>query len=374
MTKIIGVAANAFKGSLSGTQATDAIARGFEESRLECTVYRMPLADGGDGTLQAMLTQPGAQRRTLTVQGPLGDSIEADYGILADGETAVVEMALASGLALLGQRRDPLRASTYGTGQLMRDAIENGARRIIVGVGGSATNDGGAGCLLALGVTLTDTDGHAITPGGAFLDQLVHVEKSPLLDGIEIRVLCDVTNPPLGDKGASAIFGPQKGASPQMVAQLDDNLRHFFTVIAQKTGVDVRELPGGGAAGALSGGLAALAGATLVPGAQTLIEFLGYDERIAACDLIVTGEGALDTQTGQGKAPAVIASRAASFGVPTIAIAGAIPTDAAALSGSGIAAAFSLVPGPVSLDEAIQHTDAWLTTSARNLGNLLAEW
>jgi glycerate kinase len=206
------------------------------------------------------------------------------------------------------------------------------------------------------------------------LHELAHVEKNPLLDGVEIRVLCDVTNPPLGENGASAIFGPQKGASPEMVAQLDASLSHFFAVIADQTGVDVRELPGGGAAGALSGGLAALAGAELVPGAETLIEFLGYDEKIAACDLIVTGEGALDTQTAQGKAPAVIAARAAKFGVPTIAITGAIPFDAAALDGSNITAAFSLVPGPVTLDEAIQNAGEWLMASARSIGNLLAVW
>lgn len=374
MTQIhtIGAAANAFKGSLSATQASDAIARGFEQSRLRCTVHRMPLADGGDGTLDAMLAQPGSERRTLTVQGPLGDPVEADYGLLADGETAVVEMALASGLAILGGRRDPLRASTYGTGQLMRDAIQRGARRIIVGVGGSATNDGGAGCLQALGVTLTNADGRPLEPGGAALDQLARVEPSPLLDGVEIRVLCDVTNPPLGENGASAVFGPQKGASPAMVAWLDANLAHFFEVIAEQTGVDVRELPGGGAAGALSGGLAALASGKLVPGAETLIEFLGYDEKIAACDLIVTGEGALDAQTAHGKAPAVIAAHAAKLNVPTIAIAGSLSHDADALAGSDIAAAFSLVPGPVALDEAVHNADAWLAASARNIGNLLA--
>jgi glycerate kinase len=334
----------------------------------------MPLADGGDGTLEVMLTQTGSQRRSLTVNGPLGEPVTADYGLLADGETAVIEMALASGLALLGDLRDPLRASTFGTGQLMRDAIQHGARRLIVGVGGSATNDGGAGCLQALGVTFVDADGRPIKPEGGSLNQLARVGKSPLLDGIDIRVLCDVTNPPLGADGASAIFGPQKGASPQMVTQLDANLAHFFGVIADQTGVDVRELPGGGAAGALAGGLAALAGATLVPGAETLIEFLGYDEKIAACDLIVTGEGQLDAQTGHGKAPAVIAARAASVHVPTIAIAGSISPDADALAGGDIVAAFSLVPGPVALEEAVHNADEWLTASARNLGNLLANW
>ena len=368
----IGIAMNAFKGSLSAVEAAEAVRRGLERSRLSCHIHLMPLADGGDGTLEAMLTQPGSTRRRLIVQNPLGESIEAAYGILADGETAVIEMALASGLARLGSRRDALRATTYGTGELMHHAIKQGAKRIIVGVGGSATVDGGAGCMQALGVQLLDSTGAPISYGGGSLHQLAQVEPNPALENVEILVLCDVDNPPLGKHGAARIFGPQKGASPQQVELLEKNLTHYFSIIAEQTGRDVRELPGGGAAGALAGGLAALGGAKLVPGAETLIRFLNYEDRIKTCDLIFTGEGSIDAQTEHGKAPAVIAAKAAENGIPAIAIAGSIPANADTLIRSNLQAAFSLVPAPVSLEDAIQHSAEWLSNTAQNIGNLLA--
>jgi glycerate kinase len=367
----IGVAANAFKGSLSAVQATDAIAQGFECSRLDCQVKRMPLADGGDGTLEVMLSQPGSTRKIVSVLNPVGDYVEAPYGFLPDGETAIIELALASGLALVGKERDALHATTYGTGELMRHAIESGAKRIILGVGGSATTDGGAGCLHVLGVGLLDAHGNPLGAGGVALDHLAKVIPNPRLAELEILVLCDVDNPPIGENGAAAIFAPQKGATPEQVLTLERNLTHFFTLIAEQTGNDVRTLPGGGAAGAIAGGLAALAGAKLVPGAETIIRFLGYQEQIAGCDLIVTGEGKLDAQTERGKAPAVIAAHAAAQGIPTIAIAGSIPPPDA-LQNSPIQAAFSLLPTPATLEEAIQHSAEWLTNTAHNLGNLIA--
>lgn len=370
MTVNIGIAANAFKGSLDAIQATEAIARGFEESRLSCEVLRMPLADGGDGTLAVMLAQPGSTRRTVPVLNPLGEPIQADYGMLADGETAVIEMALASGLAILGSRRDALHATTFGTGQLMQHAVEHGAKRFILGVGGSATTDGGAGCLQALGVRLLDKNGRPIGYGGAALADLNTVEPSLDLKGAEILILCDVDNPPIGHNGSAAVFAPQKGASPEQVTLLGRNLTHFFTVIAEQTGQDVRQLKGGGAAGAIAAGLAALAGAKLVPGAETLIEFLGYRDTIQRCQLIVTGEGQLDTQTAHGKAPAVIAQEAAAYGIPVIAIAGSIPTEPE--QSPLFRAMFSLMPRPAPLEEAMRHADSWLKHSAFQIGNVLA--
>ncbi len=361
-----GVAANAFKGSLDAIEATEAIARGLEKSALPCEVLRLPLADGGDGTLAVMLTQSGSARRTVDVFNPLGETIQADYGLLGDGETAVIEMALASGLAILGSRRDALHATTYGTGQLMQHAIEHGAKRIILGVGGSATTDGGAGCLQALGVKLLDKNGSPIGYGGAAVADLHTVEPIPL--NAEILILCDVENPPIGENGSAAVFAPQKGASPEQVALLDKNLTHFFSRIAQQTGRDVSHLKGGGAAGAIAAGLAALAGAKLVPGAATLIEFLGYREKIQQCQLILTGEGQLDTQTAQGKAPAVIAQEAARYGIPVIAIAGSIPLEQNPL----FQAMFSVMPRPASLQEAMLHAKSWLYHTAMQVGNLLA--
>jgi glycerate 2-kinase len=258
-TMRIGIATNAFKGSLTAAAAAQAVAEGLHASQLECETLLMPLADGGDGTLEAMLTQPGSHRRSLLVENALGQPIQSDYGVLADGETAVIEMALASGLAQLNGKLDPMRASTYGTGQLIRDAVEHGAKRVIVGVGGSATTDGGAGCLQALGVDLLDIEGHTIGRGGGALHTLTRVSK--LFEHAEISVLCDVDNPPLGERGAAAIFSPQKGATPEQIAVLEANLSHYFSIIAEQTGRDVRTLSGGGAAGALAGGLAALANA-----------------------------------------------------------------------------------------------------------------
>lgn len=361
-----GVAANAFKGSLDAIEATEAIARGLEKSTLPCEVLRLPLADGGDGTLAVMLTQAGSTRRTVEVLNPLGETIQADYGLLGDGETAVIEMALASGLAILGSRRDALHATTYGTGQLMRHAIDNGAKRIILGVGGSATTDGGAGCLQALGVKLLDKNGSPIGYGGAALANVHTVEPIPI--NAEILILCDVENPPIGENGSAAVFAPQKGASPEQVALLDNNLTHFFSQIAEQTGQDVTHLKGGGAAGAIAAGLAALAGAKLVPGAATLIDFLGYREKIQQCQLIFTGEGQLDAQTIQGKAPAVIAQEAAHYGIPVVAIAGSIPPEQNPL----FQAMFSLMPRPASLQEAMLHAESWLHHTAMQIGNLLA--
>ncbi|MFP4323468.1 MAG: glycerate kinase [Anaerolineales bacterium] len=366
----IAIAPNAFKGSLTAAQAAEAIAQGLEQSALNARLWQWPLADGGDGTLDVLLHEPGAQRYSISVQDPLGRPVAAEYGLLSDGQTAVVEMARASGLALLGDQRAPLRASTYGTGQLMAAAIARGAQRILVGVGGSATIDGGAGALAALGVGLYDSEDRPLALGGGALGTLARVETNPALGDIQIDVLCDVRNPASGPDGAAPIFGPQKGATPEQVSLLAANLAHFFGIIATQTGNDVRETPGTGAAGALAGGLAALAGARLVPGAQTIIETRGYAQALPRCDLVITGEGALDTQTDSGKAPAVIARMAAAHGVPTIAIAGQVPTTLGPTE--PFAAVFSPLPRPATNAEAMQHAAEWLAAAAYNLGNTLA--
>ncbi|NJL92260.1 MAG: glycerate kinase [Anaerolineae bacterium] len=318
----IGLAMNALKGSVEALAAVAALQRGFEASRLACTCLPMPLADGGDGTLAVVLAQSGGTPQQVPVQNALGEPIEATYALLPDGQTALVEMARASGLAQLGGRQDVLRASSAGTGELIRDALNLGVRRVVLGVGGSATVDGGMGCLRALGVGFLDAEGHPLPEGGGSLDQLARIEPVALPPGVQLEVLCDVTNPPIGEQGAARIYAPQKGAGPAEVERLEHNLAHYFALIARTTGQDVRELPGGGAAGAIAGGLAALLGAQLVPGAPTLIELLGYAAEVPTCDLIITGEGAIDAQTQFGKAPAAIAKVAEAHGVPVIALGG----------------------------------------------------
>jgi len=368
MSLTIGVAMNAFKGSLSALDATKAVQNGLEQSQLACQTIALPLADGGDDTLAVMMTAAYSRTYTISVENALGETVEAKYGILTDGNIAVIEMALASGLAMLDGKTDALRASTYGTGQLMQHAINQGVQKIIVGVGGSATTDGGAGCLQALGIELINQNSDALQRGGGALSDLAQV--MPKRIPCEVLVLCDVENPPLGEKGAAAIFAPQKGATREQVAQLEQNLSHYFEVIATQTGRDVRKLAGGGAAGALAGGLAALANAKLVPGAQTIIETLGYEEKVATCDLIITGEGQLDAQTQHGKAPAVIATLAQNYNIPTIALAGSVPSPKT-LSESPIHAAFSLMPRPAPLADAVQHADVWLQNLAEHVGNVL---
>jgi glycerate kinase len=287
-------------------------------------------------------------------------------------------MARASGIELIAsQERNPLKTTTYGTGQLIQAAIGKGATTVLVGIGGSATVDGGAGCLQALGAQLLDSQGREIPYGGGSLKDITHINPVPLrknLQGITIRVLCDVDNPLLGSNGAAAIFGPQKGADAAMVRQLEENLAHFAVIIERDLGVHIQDVPGSGAAGGLSAGLMAVAGAELVSGVQELITACGYDKRLAQgdIDLVITGEGKLDSQTVGGKAPLGIAKEAAKYNIPVVAFAGAVTAPIAQLQEWGIHAAWSIVRQPCTLDEALANAGEWLTEAATNLGNLLA--
>ncbi len=370
------VAPNAFKGALSAPEAAACIAHGLAGSGLDCTLDLMPIADGGDDTLDVLVAQ-GGETHSLTVEGPLGRPVEAAWGLLADGQTAIVEMARASGLKLLAEaERDPLRASTYGSGQLIAAAVAAGARRIIVGVGGSATVDGGAGCLQALGVRLLDAAGDETGRGGGALADVRRIDVSrllePLRDGsVRVQVACDVDNPTLGPRGAAAIFGPQKGATPEMVEQLEANLRHFFTLVAGQVGVDVRDLPGGGAAGAFSAGLKAFLGAELRSGIDLVLEALHFEERLAGVDLVITGEGRMDSQTLGGKGPFGLAQAARRHGIPTVALVGSIGDGEDALL-DAFAAVVPIAPGPIALAEALADGADLLERAARRVGRLLA--
>ncbi len=374
MSMRIIVAPGAFKNSLTAQQAAAAIASGLEQSGLGADLLLTPVADGGNGTLDAMLAG-GGERRSRVVSGPLGAPVQADWGLLPDGETAVVEMALASGMELLkAEELDPLRASTVGTGQLLAAALDAGATRVILGLGGSATVDGGAGCLQALGVQLLDARGEAIGPGGAQLAQVRRVDAGgldPRWQDVSLLLASDVDNPTLGEQGAAAVFGPQKGADAQQVDLLERQLSHFFTVIYEQTGRDLRQTPGGGAAGAFAAGMMAFLDAELQPGIELVLAHSGFGDALADADLVITGEGQMDEQTIHGKGPIGVARMARTRGVPTVALVGGLAVHDAQLHAAGMQAVLPITPRPMPLAEALADAPQLLERAALRLGYLL---
>ncbi len=374
MTMKILVAAGAFKQSLSAAAVCAAIERGLQESGLGAAIEQLPIADGGNSTLDAFLAT-GGRRINVPVLDPLGRPIQADYGLIDGGKTAVIEMALASGLELLAQEElNPLIASTYGTGQLMADALERGAERIIIGLGGSATVDGGMGCLQALGIRLLDKSGQQIGPGGGALGELCAIDASGMDSRwreMEIIIASDVKNPTLGEMGAARIFGPQKGADAAMVELLEGNLSHCFSIIWEERGIDVRAVKGGGAAGAFAAGLLAFFNCKIVPGIDLVLERHGFGEKLATCDLVITGEGQIDQQTLAGKGPIGVAKLAQAQGVPTIAIVGALDIEDSLLHAHGVAAAFSIVDKPMTLEAALADAEDLVRRAALRLGYVL---
>jgi glycerate kinase len=366
------IAPNAFKDALSAAEAADAIATGLLAGALACRCDRFPVADGGDGTGELLIERLGGERRRASVRDPLGRRIEATFGLV--GRTAVVEMAAAAGLRLLRpDERDPLRATSFGAGQLIQAALGIGAQRIVLAVGGSATVDGGAGLLEALGADFLDASGAPIADLPRDLARLEVIDLAgvpPELAGGALVVLCDVESPILGPGGAAAVYGPQKGASPEAVKALEGALTRLCDVIRRQTGRDVAQLPRGGAAGGVAAGLAGLLGAELVRGIDYFLDETGFEAALGRADLVVTGEGRIDAQTLQGKAPMGVAMRARARNVPVVALAGQIG-DAADL-----ARAFDLVlpiaDPPRPLAEALSHTEEDLTRVARSLGDQLA--
>jgi glycerate kinase len=351
------IAPDKFKGSLTAIQAAAAMARGVLAAAPGALIDQVPMADGGEGTVDALVAATGGTYREAQVTGPLGEPVLARFGVLGDEPTAVVEMAAASGLVLASSaQRDPLRATTRGTGELLLAAIAAGARRVIVGIGGSATNDGGAGCAQALGFRLLDVAGRELPPGGGGLSRLDCIDASERrreIDGVEIDVACDVANPLCGPEGASAVFGPQKGATPVMVEMLDANLRHFAAVVARDLGVDILELHGSGAAGGLGGGLVAFAAGRLRRGVDLIIEAVDLAKRLSNADLCLTGEGALDKQSAYGKTAVGVGRLARSLGCPALALAGSVGPGAETVLAEGIDAYFSICPGPIVLEGAM---------------------
>jgi glycerate kinase len=362
------IAPDKFKGSLSALQAAAAMARGVAKASAGASIARVPMADGGEGTTEALVAATGGTYHEARVTGPLGEPVVARFGLLGDGQTAVIEMAAASGLVLVPpERRNPLIATTRGTGELLLAAIAAGARRLIVGIGGSATNDGGAGMGQALGYRLLDHAGRDLQPGGGSLDGLLHIDRSGRradLDSVEIAVACDVSNPLCGPEGASAVYGPQKGASPEMVAKLDRNLAHFAEFVERDLGVAIKDLPGSGAAGGLGGGLVAFAAGKLEPGVQLIIDAVKLADRLHGADLCLTGEGAIDAQSAFGKTAVGVARLARSLKCPCLALAGSIGPGAETVLEQGIDAYFSICPGPISLEAAIAQAETLLERAA----------
>ncbi|WP_198546315.1 glycerate kinase [Bifidobacterium longum] len=364
-------APDSFKESLTAMEAARAMAQGIENADHDAEVRCLPMADGGEGTARALVDATGGSMHAVPVHDPLGRPVEGHFGLLADGTTAVVETAEASGLALLeAKERNPLIASSYGTGELMLAAVRSGAKRIIVGLGGSATNDAGAGLLQALGVRLLDKNGNDLAHGGAALANLTTIDIStmdPALKNVAIIAACDVTNPLTGPTGASAVFGPQKGASKDDVATLDAALAHFAQVIDSQLGVAVNDVPGAGAAGGIGAALKGFLNAEFRPGIAIVIEQSGLDAAAQWADVVFTGEGSIDFQTKFGKTPAGVAETAKRHGKPVIAVAGHIGTGIDELHEVGIDAVFGIAPGAASLSELLADAAANVTRTTEQI-------
>jgi glycerate kinase len=355
----IVVAPNAFKGSLSATEAARAMAAGITAILPAAEVVQVPVADGGDGLVDVAVEALNGERRTLEVTGPRNHPVAADFCYVKSRDLVTVEMALASGLALLPDaQKDPTLTTTYGTGELIRAALDLGVRHIGVGIGGSATNDGGIGMAQALGARFLDQSGQALPGIGASLTAIAAIDLAGLDSRIKtarFEAVCDVDNPLCGPNGAAAVYGPQKGASPAQVEELDRGLRNLADVIREQMGLDVAALPGAGAAGGLGAGLHAFLGAKLRKGIDVIFELVGLADKLNGADLVFTGEGQIDFQTVFGKAPGGVGAAAKARGIPCLAIAGSVGADLGDLHDTGIDAVFSLCTGPATLAASMQH-------------------
>ncbi|EJN18510.1 glycerate kinase [Pseudomonas sp. GM78] len=370
----IVIAPDSFKDSLSAQGVADAIALGLAEVWPDAQLVKCPMADGGEGTVESVLAACNGELRHTTVRGPLGVVVDAAWGWLPHSHTAIIEMAEASGLQLVPvDRRDACISSTFGTGELIRAALDAGAQRVILAIGGSATNDGGAGAMQALGVRLLDTQGEELEPGGLALAQLARIDLSnidPRLAEVRFDIAADVNNPLCGPQGASAIFGPQKGASPEQVQQLDRALGHFAELCAQALNNDVRDEPGSGAAGGLGFAAKAFLGAQFKAGVDVVAELVGLEDAVKDADLVITGEGRFDAQTLRGKTPFGVARIARQHGVPVIVIAGTLGDGYEQMYEHGVDAAFALPSGPMSLAQACAHASQLLRERAGDIARV----
>lgn len=370
------VAPNAFKEALSAREAGEAIKGGLLKALPNSEITVLPIADGGDGTIEVLVEATNGQFIEKEVTGPLGEKITAKFGILGDGKTAVIEMARSSGLALVPkEKRNPAITTTYGVGELIREALDRGVRRILVGIGGSATNDGGAGMAQALGARLLDREGRELSFGGLALRELHAIDMSnfhPLARECEVIVMADVKNPLCGPEGASYVYGPQKGGTKELIEELDKALFHFAQIVRQDLGKDILNLPGAGAAGGLGGGLVAFLNAKLRPGIEVVLETLNVEEKLDGVDIVISGEGKIDGQTIFGKGPAGIAKKAKERGIPVILLGGSVDEDAENLIREGLVdALFSITRGPITLEESIRRTKEQLEWISYQIGSLI---
>lgn len=369
------ISPDSFKDSLSAKQVANAIADGLSDVMPDIECLCVPVADGGEGTMSALVDATNGSRHKVSVTGPLGTPVRAEFGLLGDGVTAVIEMASASGIELVPyEQRNPMVATSFGTGELVSAALDLGVENIIVAIGGSATNDGGMGMMSALGVRFLADYGKPVSPNGEGLLELASMDVKgldPRLADTRFICACDVDNPLTGDKGASAVFGPQKGATPQMIKALDDALQRYATIIKSDLGIDVEKQPGSGAAGGMGSALMAFMQAELKPGIQIVLEAVELERKLHGADLVITGEGRIDGQTIHGKTPVGVSRLAQSKGIPVIALAGALGDGCLALRSAGIYGCFSVLSKPCSLEEALTNAEQNVRYTAQNLAGVL---
>ncbi|MGL4999179.1 glycerate kinase family protein [Cetobacterium sp.] len=355
------IAIDSFKGSLSSAELGEAIEQGVKKVYPEVEIVKVPIADGGEGTVSSLVEGTAGKLIKVIVNNPLMEKIEATYGIMGD-ETAVIEMAEASGLPLLSlERRNPMKATTYGTGELIKDAILKGCREFIIGIGGSATNDAGLGMLQALGFKFLDENRKELGYGGEILSKVKYIDSSmkmSQLNECKFLVACDVDNPFYGSKGAAEIYSRQKGATEEMVKELDKGLKDLSEVIKKELGIDISNLSGSGAAGGLGGGLVAFLKGELAPGIDMILEKVGLEKELSNADFVITGEGRLDHQTAMGKAPVGVSKIAKKFNIPVIALAGGLTDEASQTHEKGIDSFFSIINYPITLEEAMKKETA----------------
>ncbi|MGC7872461.1 glycerate kinase [Desulfosporosinus sp. SYSU MS00001] len=371
----IVIAPDSFKGCLNAIRVALAMQKGARRVFPEAEIDLIPMADGGEGTVEAVLSAVKGRKVEVSVKDPIGRRISASYGLIENDKTAIIEMAAASGLPLLRtEERNPRITSTQGTGQLIRDALDRGVKKILLGIGGSATNDGGAGLAAALGVKLLNGQGEELPPGGAALANLQDIDLSELdsrLAEVQCEVACDVQNPLCGPEGASAVYGPQKGAKPEDIRILDAALLNFGEKLSKLSGINLLELPGGGAAGGLGAGLVGFLGAKLRPGSQMILDVAKAEEKIRHADLVLTGEGMTDFQTAYGKVPVGVAALAAKYQVPVLVVSGAVEGHPDLLGDYGVNCCFSVSEGPGTLEEAFSKGEVQIE---REVWRILTVW
>lgn len=353
----IVLAPDSFKESMTAKEVCESMEAGIKKINKDITCIHVPMADGGEGTMQSLVDATCGKIYSLNVVGPLGDEIEAEYGILGDGEIGILEMASASGIHLVPkEKRNPLITTSYGTGQLIKACLDKGVKKLLIGIGGSATNDGGAGVVQALGGKLLDKDGNELSFGGGELKKLHKIDLTNFdkrLKDVKIEVACDVNNPLCGEKGASNVFGPQKGATPEMIDLLDDSLNHYASVIKEQIGKDVLNVPGAGAAGGLGAGLMAFLNGELKKGIEMVIEYSKLEEKVKDADMVWTGEGSIDFQTQYGKTPIGVAKIAKKYNKPVIALAGRVGDNIDVLYENGIDSIFGIIRELTDIDKAL---------------------